>query len=79
MVGLTKALTDHPSVTVSLEFEKLSKALYYPLNFRKTKPDSMDLFFMTQPQDLMSVELVDPNKPKKLFSHVDNTSKDLDS
>ena len=79
MVGLTKALTDHPSVTVSLEFEKLSKALYYPLNFRKTKPDSMDLFFMTQPQDLMSVEPVDPDKPKKLFSHVDNTSKDLDS
>lgn len=71
MIGLSKALTDHPSVTVSLEYEKLSKALYYPLNFKKTKAHSTDLFFMTQPQNLMSVELKHDNKPKNLFERVE--------
>lgn len=70
LLGLNKALTDHPSVTISLEFEKLSKALYYPLNYKKRKANAMDLFFMTQPQDLMSVEDLDPNKPKTLFTHI---------
>lgn len=73
MIGLNKALTDHPSVTVSLQFEKLSKALYYPLNYKKSKPHSTDLFFMTQPQNLLSVELKDDkSKPKKVFTRVDS-------
>lgn len=72
MIGLSKALTDHPSVTVSLEFEKQSKALYYPLNYKKTQANSTDLFFMTQPQNLMSVELKeDPNQVKKLFERIE--------
>lgn len=71
MLGLSKALTDHPSVTVSLQFEKQSKALYYPLNYKKTKPHSTDLFFMTQPHILGDVKDKDPNRHKKLFSKVE--------
>lgn len=70
LLGLNKALTDHPSITISLEFEKQSKALYYPLNYKKKQANAMDLFFMTQPQDLLSVEDKDPNKPKRLFTHI---------
>ena len=70
LLGLNKALTDHPSITVSLQFEKQSKALYYPLNYKKSKANAMDLFFMTQPQDLMSVEDLDPDKPKRLFTRI---------
>ena len=72
MLGLSKALTDHPSVTVSLEFEKLTKALYYPLNYKKTKSDPTDLFFMTQPHILSDViDKTDSDKPKKLFTHIE--------
>lgn len=70
MIGLNKALTDHPSVTVSLEFEKLSKALYYPLNFKKRKAHSTDLFFMTQPQNLDDIPVYGEEPPKTLFTEI---------
>lgn len=76
MIGLNKALTDHPSVTVSLQFEKQSKALYYPLNYKKRKAHSTDLFFMTQPQNLDDIPILDEDaKPKKLFVKVSRDNK----
>lgn len=76
MVGLNKALTDHPSVTVSLQFEKQSKALYYPLNYKKRKAHSTDLFFMTQPQNLDDIPVLNQDKPKRLFIKVEQTQED---
>lgn len=69
MISLNKALTDHPSVTVSLQYEKQSKALYYPLNYKKTKSNSIDLFYMTQPHMLENIPELNPDKPK-LFTQV---------
>lgn len=60
LLTLNEALTNNPSVTVSLEYQKLPKALYYPLTFKKIKASSLDLFFMERPQDLMDIETVDP-------------------
>lgn len=71
MIGLNKALTDHPSVTVSLQFEKQSKALYYPLNYKKNKAHSTDLFYMVQPQNLDDIPEYGA-KPKRLFEKVEN-------
>lgn len=72
MISLNKALTDHPSVTVSLQYEKQSKALYYPLNYKKRKANSMDLFYMTQPHMLENIPEIDPVGPKNLFEKVEN-------
>ena len=54
ILTLKKALFDHPSVTVSLLYQNLGLALYYPLTFKKTKPSFMDLFFMQRPQNFFS-------------------------
>lgn len=50
LVTLDKALMDNPSVTVSLSYQKLKKAFYNPLTFKKTRASSMDLIFMKYPQ-----------------------------
>jgi len=50
MLTLRQSLDKHPSVTISLSFEKIGKLLYNPLTFRKNKASFMDLFFMEQPQ-----------------------------
>lgn len=54
ILTLKRALFDHPSVTVSLLYQNLGLALYYPLTFKKTKPSFMDLFFMQKPQNFFS-------------------------
>ena len=61
---MNKALTNNPSITNSLSYQRVAKALYNPLTFRKNKPSFMDLFFMEQPQEYMnSVEIVEARKP----------------
>jgi hypothetical protein len=54
ILTLNQALTDNPSVVVSLLYQKLSKMLYNPLTFRKHKPSFLDLFFMEKPQNYLS-------------------------
>lgn len=53
ILTLNGALTDNPSVTVTMSYQRLSKTLYNPLTFRKNKPSFLDLFFMTKPQDFL--------------------------
>ena len=50
IISLNKALTDNPSPTKSLSYQKVGKALTNPLSFKKSKSSSMDYFFMEQPQ-----------------------------
>lgn len=50
VLTLNEALKDNPSIVITLLYEKIGKALYNPLTFRKNKPSFMDLFFMEQPQ-----------------------------
>lgn len=59
LVTLNEALTNHPSITTSLEYQKIPKTLCYPLSFKKIKSATLDLFFMERPQDLMDIELED--------------------
>ena len=54
VLTLNKALTDNPSVTTSLSYQKLSKAMYNPLTYKKNKASFLDLLFMKQPQQFMS-------------------------
>jgi len=72
LIPLNQALTDNPSVTISMLYQNLSKALYYPLTYKKTKPSNMDLFFMKQPQNYLSdmTNIVDDNPTRENFCPV---------
>lgn len=58
--SLNKALTENPSITISMSYQKVSKLLYNPLSFKKTASSFMDLFFMEQPQ--YAIAGIDNNK-----------------
>lgn len=50
LITLNKALTNNPSITVSLQYQYIKKLLVDPLSYKKTKPSSVDLIFQEQPQ-----------------------------
>lgn len=60
MITLNQALTNNPSVNISMSYQKLAKALYNPLTYKKHSPSFMDLFFMEKPQDYLSAEQILP-------------------
>lgn len=66
LITLNDALTNNPSITVSMSYQKLSKVLYNPLSFRKDKPSFLDLLFMEKPQEFMvNQNIIDKEyKPK---------------
>jgi hypothetical protein len=61
MFTLNQALTNNPSVIISLLYKDLHRVLYNPLTFRKNAPSFFDLFFNEQPQNYMSNKLLDSN------------------
>lgn len=65
LINLDSALKNNPSITATLEYQKISKVLYNPLSYKKNKPSQMDLFFMNQPQNFMTVVDVIKTKEKK--------------
>lgn len=68
LVNLDTALKNHPSITTTLEYQKVSKTLYIPLSYRKSAPSQMDLFFMNKPQEFMTaVETVKSKENKELI------------
>lgn len=60
ILTLNQALTNNPSVVISLSYQRLSKALYNPLTFRKNAPSFMDLFFMEKPQSYLNSKDIKP-------------------
>lgn len=62
ILTLKSALTNNPSIGVSLEFSKLPKVLRSPLSYKKKRASVTDLFYMIQPQNYMSKE---PEPTKK--------------
>lgn len=71
LLTLKQSLNNHPSVSVSVSYERISKMLYDPLTFRKTKASYMDMFFMEKPQNYLTkkVELKEeePKGKKKIL------------
>ena len=53
LLTLDQALSNNPSITISLLYQNLDRVLYNPLSFKKTAPNPMDLFFMPQPQNFL--------------------------
>lgn len=58
ILTLNSALTSNPSIIISLMYQRLSKALYNPLSFRKDGASFLDLFFMENPTEYLNKENV---------------------
>lgn len=56
VMALSKALNNHPSISVRMNYEKIKKALYLPLSYRRFKPSFMDLFMCVTPLKLIHAE-----------------------
>lgn len=66
LLTLSQALTYNPNICTSLVYDSLPKALYNPLSFEKTKSSEIDMFFMEQPQEEMTIKIEDSDiKPEK--------------
>lgn len=72
LLTLDQALTDNPSITISLLYQNLSRVLFNPLSFKKTAPNPMDLFFVKQPQNFLSdtSNIVETKDKEELFCPV---------
>lgn len=53
ILPLSAALANHPSVTISLMYQGISRMLVTPTTYKKHKPSRMDLFFMEKPQQFL--------------------------
>ena len=80
MITLNQALTNNPSVVVSMLYKDLGKVLYNPLTYTKNGPSFFDLFFCEDPQNYMSEELLteDPGitSPEKKIVVLKKVNKD---
>ena len=65
VLTLNNALTDNPSVIISLMYQRLSQTLYNPLTFKKSGASFLDLFFMENPTEYLNAEEVKPAPSKK--------------
>ena len=79
LLTLNQALTNNPSVIISMLYKDLGKVLYNPLTYNKKAPSFYDLFFMEAPQNYMDDDLIvekvdsirDPEKKLQMFTLVD--------
>ena len=63
ILTLNESLTNNPSITIRLEYSKISKALFTPSSFKVSKPSNMDLYFMEKPQEFINNDDVITDKP----------------
>lgn len=70
VLTLRRALTCHPSITITLQFDNIAKTLYNPLSFKKKAPSQYDLLYCTQPQKLIHDEVPDRTPRKRMFEVV---------
>lgn len=73
LLTLKQALSNHPSIVTTLVNENLPKVLIEPLTYRKKKASELDLFFMEQPQQEMSILIEDEKVqegPRRIFQKI---------
>ena len=56
LLTLNEALTDNPSIIISLVYQKLGRTLFNPSSFKKTAPSIFDLFFMRKPKKFLNAD-----------------------
>lgn len=81
IITLNEALTNNPSVVISLSYQKIKKMFYNPLTYKKHGASFMDLFFMERPQRIIydiPEEQEERRKPGELvdpFIPIDDSNK----
>lgn len=72
ILTLGSALTNSPSITVTLEYQKIAKTLVNPISVKKKKPSVLDLFFMEQPQNYVVDKSMITNEYEIMEDNDDN-------
>ena len=72
ILTLNRALSNNPSITVSLQFNNIAKTLYTPLSFKKNKASQIDLYYHLQPQNYIKSEVEEDHGPVSPFTKVDD-------
>nr|DAO78288.1 MAG TPA: DNA-directed RNA polymerase subunit alpha [Caudoviricetes sp.] len=63
IISLNSALSNSPSITVTLEYQKIASTLVNPISAKKHKASVFDLFFMEKPQDfIVNQDLISEKK-----------------
>jgi hypothetical protein len=72
ILTLRNALTNNPSVLISMQFDNIAKTLYMPITYKKKKASKIDLWYHTQPQQFIKQDLPNENDNRiNQFTHVD--------
>jgi hypothetical protein len=53
ILTLGSSLNNSPSITVTLEYQKIGATLVSPMSTKKKKPSVFDLYFMEKPQNFI--------------------------
>lgn len=56
ILTLNEALTNNKSIIVTLDYQKLGRALFQPINHTKTEPSILDPFFMAKPKKFLTAD-----------------------
>lgn len=56
ILTLDKSLRHNPSVTTSLQYQKIAQQIWKPITYIKSKSSMNDLYFMVQPQKYIHVD-----------------------
>lgn len=70
IITLNEALTNNPSVVISMSYQKIKRMFYNPLTFKKNGASFMDLFFMERPQRVINDIPEDDNGPKRKHGEI---------
>lgn len=71
ILTLNESLTNNPSITIRLEYSKISKTLFVPSSFKVYKPSNMDLYFMEKPQEFINNDDVITDNPNVIVEEDD--------
>ena len=56
ILTLNEALTNNKSIIITLDYQKLGRALFQPINHTKTEPSILDPFFMAKPKKFLTAD-----------------------
>ena len=76
ILTLGSSLTNSPSITVTLEYQKIAKALVNPFTMNKKKPSVLDLYFMEQPQEFVEDKSMISNEYQMKEDNEDGSLRD---
>lgn len=75
ILALNKSLTNNPSITIALLYQRIARTLVNPLSRNKTKPSVFDVFFAEKPQEFINNKNMVSNKFRQTDDREDSNMK----